>query len=916
MKAVKTAGMCLVLVGMSFAGLPTKISNADRLATRRSTHGATARIAEPARFQRLIIQAGPRPEWPPAKPSLRQLRPHSTRAGVNDRLDDAFMVDTGVVPVPVPYGMFEFSYGAASNGDGWRVFWAEDTLSVYTSGVTSDGAVTDCVGKRVGCEYQSQQSGVAQAIAGTGSGYTAVWAAGENRSIWSARLDSVGNVIDSLLIYDSDRGQALPAIAFDGDSTCLVAWTDNLIGSYSICAARVTAGGRLLDSVPISVAQSQTLMEFLPSIAFGRDVFLVTWTEMDTFTYTLAAKAIRVSDGGVVLDTAIFLRHDQLGIQAYPSVAFGDTCFLAAWAEGLEQPDIYAARVSVSGKIMDTTAIRLCMDPDMDIFSSIVYDGTNYLVMWEEEGDVPWADALCGLRLSADAVPLDSDFIRPRMRGYSCTSPSVSHDLDDFFVACSFFDTTTLNMGVACTRISPEGMVLDSFIALPMSADWHYDPSGAFDGDDFLTVWIEDRGGRVSEVSAARITGDGTVLDPVGFPVDTTLTGKYYTAAAFGDSIYLVAWADNRDSTGYDIYCARIDREGSVLDPGGIAVCREAFDQDYPDISFDGANFLVVWHDNRTDMRGNVYGARISPAGIVLDPGGFAVAASDSFDDSPPAVCFSGADHLVTWQGFEYSVADDNVYGALVSPAGNITRSRFLVGKTSNDYPVPTSVAAGTSSSLVAWVQGDGIIYAARVRADGTVLDTNAVLVDKTDEYNECPHVTSDADGFRVLWDNWANEDYTSYFAVARIDTAGHFVRSQTWFTIPQIHFGSDAVSGTGSDLLVLFSCWTDVAFGQRYSAWRLWGRLGDVPGIEEASGLQTRPIAGGATIVRGVLFLPSPLSAASYSLLAVDGSKVLDLRPGANDVSRLAPGVYFVRPEPSAVSREPSAVTKVVLTR
>jgi len=33
-------------------------------------------------------------------------------------------------------------------------------------------------------------------------------------------------------------------------------------------------------------------------------------------------------------------------------------------------------------------------------------------------------------------------------------------------------------------------------------------------------------------------------------------------------------------------------------------------------------------------------------------------------------------------------------------------------------------------------------------------------------------------------------------------------------------------------------------------------------------------------------------------------GRKVLDLRPGANDISRLSPGVYFVRSEPSAVGR------------
>jgi len=67
----------------------------------------------------------------------------------------------------------------------------------------------------------------------------------------------------------------------------------------------------------------------------------------------------------------------------------------------------------------------------------------------------------------------------------------------------------------------------------------------------------------------------------------------------------------------------------------------------------------------------------------------------------------------------------------------------------------------------------------------------------------------------------------------------------------------------------------------------------------------------GRATVIRGVLNLQSEIV-----LLAVDGRKVMDLRPGANDVSRLSPGVYFVRSVPSAGSRKPSAITKIVIAR
>jgi hypothetical protein len=50
-------------------------------------------------------------------------------------------------------------------------------------------------------------------------------------------------------------------------------------------------------------------------------------------------------------------------------------------------------------------------------------------------------------------------------------------------------------------------------------------------------------------------------------------------------------------------------------------------------------------------------------------------------------------------------------------------------------------------------------------------------------------------------------------------------------------------------------------------------------------------------TILRDVLFLPKASNprAQAASLLDISGRNVLDLKPGANDVRALAPGVYFV---------------------
>ncbi len=74
------------------------------------------------------------------------------------------------------------------------------------------------------------------------------------------------------------------------------------------------------------------------------------------------------------------------------------------------------------------------------------------------------------------------------------------------------------------------------------------------------------------------------------------------------------------------------------------------------------------------------------------------------------------------------------------------------------------------------------------------------------------------------------------------------------------------------------------------------------------------QPLPG---IVHGKLFLPGSPPSLPASLYSRDGRKALDLRSGANDVSRLAPGVYFVRvPAAGTHGSGDSRVAKVVVAK
>jgi hypothetical protein len=87
--------------------------------------------------------------------------------------------------------------------------------------------------------------------------------------------------------------------------------------------------------------------------------------------------------------------------------------------------------------------------------------------------------------------------------------------------------------------------------------------------------------------------------------------------------------------------------------------------------------------------------------------------------------------------------------------------------------------------------------------------------------------------------------------------------------------------------------------------------------GIQEPTNDGRGNARANPTVVHEMLWLPPASSVkhgASCTLLDISGRKVLDLKPGANDVRKLAPGVYFVLAEPQATGHKPQTVRKIVL--
>ena len=151
---------------------------------------------------------------------------------------------------------------------------------------------------------------------------------------------------------------------------------------------------------------------------------------------------------------------------------------------------------------------------------------------------------------------------------------------------------------------------------------------------------------------------------------------------ASGANDYLVVWADYRSATvsswSADIYGVRVSKVGKLLDSTPILISAASSTtkrQSSPAVAYGWGTYLVSWdlHDGGTGA-GEIRGARVSPAGKLLDSPSISISASTS-DLWSPSLAYGGGRFLVAWAQRSKSGGFD-IHGARVTPAGLVHSGR------------------------------------------------------------------------------------------------------------------------------------------------------------------------------------------------------------------------------------------------
>src|SRR5512141_235878 len=133
--------------------------------------------------------------------------------------------------------------------------------------------------------------------------------------------------------------------------------------------------------------------------------------------------------------------------------------------------------------------------------------------------------------------------------------------------------------------------------------------------------------------SAPRPVSIGSEI--VAAPATDTTSAQQDAVVAYDGTNYLVAWSESRGATtGSDIVAVLVAPTGALVG-SPFVVSGAAGDQLQPSVAFDGTRYLVVWLDQRVGGDKEIYGARVSTSGQVLDPSGVDLSRRDGHQVAP-----------------------------------------------------------------------------------------------------------------------------------------------------------------------------------------------------------------------------------------------------------------------------------------
>ena len=647
-------------------------------------------------------------------------------------------------------------------------------------------------------------------------------------------VEQVSHAIDSLVSAEFQIGNAIfsstgyrafnPVVSFDG-ANFLVVWSVEIQDDVLIYGTRVSRSGVVLDPWGIPICEAGKT-KYDPAVASNGRNWLVVWSDNRNDSGDIYGTV--VAPTGEVADVFGFPMCRASNQQVRPAVSSDGHDYFVAWEDHRDAAntsgDIYGARVSGDGSVLDPNGFAICVAPQHQSQVAVGCNGATYLVAWTDEQNGFQHRAVYATLISPEGAIAVPNGLPVLSEAGQQLIPAVASNGRDFLVAWLYCCSDALGSDIHGARIDGRGVLMDQVaISVSTAPGWQGDEdsrlSAASNGKDYLVVWNDFRSPEShGDIYGARITSSGRVAELNDIPISIGSDYQITPSVASDGSDYLLVFQSGAESDSTDIVGSRIGASGVVHTAQPVLLSTTGNSQIAPAVAYNGHEYFVVWVDllNRFVQGTAIRGSRVSNEGKTLDPGGIDIkSGGDLSGPGPPVVAASGNDFLVVWPDNRNRMTGTQIYGSRVKQNGVVLDPEGVPISPTSGWQLWPAIAGNAFGYLLVWFDQRAsnapraAIYGIKIDQSGLAMGREFKIADIS--WSVSPKVAASDNNYLVVWpDIIESPGQRNRYAIygARVDLAGSLL-DPSGFTITSNNWSAfqPAVAARADDYLAV---WVD----------------------------------------------------------------------------------------------------------
>jgi hypothetical protein len=498
-------------------------------------------------------------------------------------------------------------------------------------------------------------------------------------------LDALSDVLAIATDDSEDFGPSLRT----GDGGFYVTWQDDGLDGYwgEVQGTPVSLDGDPVIPGGANLSEERWPAYSWPEVAWTGTNWAVTWAQDGAFTTLVDTdgEPIEIVDASPFdFSTARVTNVDAAdgAINGWDVATIGD----AGWNFGY---DVETSVLSSDGDVTPPEVVTL--GAPAQTHPDVAGDSGGYLLVAQSETGT--RSQILAWRLDRRGVPTGTRPIVIMTGTGEIEDPAVAWNGTNFLVVWEEANNGTTTSQVWGKRVGRTGRVLD---ASPISIVPGNDPAVAASGSDFLVVSSFEVIHEIRDIYGARVANDGSVIDSTPLVLGFNFAERPDVTGT--SSGWVAGWerAPTHDSPYATAEIASLSTSGVQTDPATVLYSGITPVQEFVSVASDGTDVLVTWSDHG-DILGRFATDDATPTGSEVT---ISDADNEQFQTD---VAWNGSAYQVAWTDWRIQElvepGEGDVYTTSVTTTGTVANARGLAVSADPDVPEGNPAMAGANGT-------------------------------------------------------------------------------------------------------------------------------------------------------------------------------------------------------------------------